>query len=112
MHELFLSVMGDLMNRWPDVGGLAVVVDVLLLSVRGKLRNSLPDYGFHYSLDSCAELLLFVTDKLKTDYLTMKSCTVLTAVAICKQLLSVRGQFRSSLPEVGVLYSLDSCGCW
>jgi hypothetical protein len=53
MHELFLSVMGDLMKRWPDVGGLAVVVDVLLLSVRGKLRNSLPDVGFHYSLDSC-----------------------------------------------------------
>jgi len=31
----------------------AVVVGELLLAVRGKLRNSLPDVGFHYSLDSC-----------------------------------------------------------
>jgi hypothetical protein len=48
--------MGDLMNRCPDVGGLAVVVDVLLLSVMGELRNKLPDVGVLYSLDSCGYL--------------------------------------------------------
>jgi hypothetical protein len=87
VDDLLLSVMGEHMNRLPDVRVLAVVVDVLLLSDMSGVIS-------------------------RTDYLTFESFTILPAVAICQQLLTVRGQFRNSLPEVGVLYSLDSCGCW